>query len=300
MFKKALALDSKLFLKEKRIRAKRPSEYWLLFLKKLVLIKHREGYSPALWLYLIPVGILIVLLVNLFAGDADTDLSGGFIGLVFSIFIITIIVAIASGFRKRAFVDPNVFDHLAKFIVKIKGDTRKNLIGIELDLSKIEDEANAISIKPLGLKETRQTKYAAYQLERYQANLRLKDDSFCSASLYQMSLKTTTTKRRSSGKTKTKSKHKHKFYYILALKLDAAAYQVMETNKLTGFKDTYEITNQTENGFHMVKLKLKKKLEYLPIEITPQQKGAPSIFVQMMDFLFEKKIITTANPLPTP
>ncbi|MFK7813889.1 MAG: hypothetical protein AB8B59_15445 [Maribacter sp.] len=292
MFKKALALDSKLFLKEKRIQAKRPSEYWLEFLKKHVLIEQKAGFSWTLLLFLIPFFLLIFIIVNISSGNGDGENYGNwFIGLFVLTVFTLVIVGGLSTLRKRAFVNPNTFDHLAKFIVKIKGDTYKNLIGIRLNLSPIENEANLVPAKQLGLRETRQTKYAPYQLERYQANLRLKDDSFCSASLFQISLKTTTTKRRSSGKTKTKSKHKHKLYFILSLKISTADYQVTNPHTLKGLLDIYEVSVKTENGFHIVKIKFKEKLPAMPLKITNAQKRKPSIYINMIEYLFRHKII---------
>ena len=301
MFKKALALDSKLFLEKKNIRAKRPSEYWLEFLKKHVLIEQKKGISWYFLLFIIPVILFIVLIIFMKNDTSGENYGGWFAGLFFLTFVLITAVVVFVGFRKRAFVNPNAFDHLAKFIVKIKGDTFKNLIGISLDTSVIENNANLINLESLGLKETRQIKYAPYQLERYQANLRLKDDSFCSVSLFQISLKTTTTKRRSSGKTKTKSKHKHKFYYILSLKLNAAAYQVSEASELLKFNGSYEISNRTENGFHLLKIKFKEKLMALPTKITANQKKKPSIFTTMLQYVFDKQIVTPkSNQLQTP
>jgi len=302
MFKKALALDSKLFLKEKRIKAKRPSEYWLEFIKQHVLIEQKEGFSWALLLFVIPIIVLIFIIVAILGGNGDgNDYGNWFIGLfVLSVFTL-VIVGVISTLRKRAFVNPNSFDHLAKFIIRIKGDTFKNLMGISLNLSPIEKEANLIPTQQLGLKETRQTKYAPYQLERYQANLRLKDDSFCSASLYQISLKTTTTKRRRSGKTKTKSKHKHKFYYILSLKLSEEKYQVADAKDVLKLEMPYEVTIRTENGFHIVKIKFKEKLLAFPNKITAQQKSKASVYTEMMDYLFDKKLVKAqSNNLLTP
>ncbi|MFS4491828.1 hypothetical protein [Maribacter sp. 2308TA10-17] len=300
MFEKALQLDSKLFSKEKRIRAKRPSEYWLVFLKKQALTQQKEGYSWAMLLFLIPILVFIFIIYSIFSdgSNGNTDYGNWFLGLfVFFIFISVVVLFLHAG-RKRAFVAPNAFDHLAKFIVKIKGDTFKNLIGISLDLSPIENEANSMDLKLLGLKETRQTKFKPYQLERYQANLRLKDDSFCTASLYQISLKTTTTKRRSSGKTKTKSKHKHKFYYILSLKLKASDYQIIEPQEIIGHKGQYEVSHRKENGFLMVKIKFKEKLLALPTKITAKQKKKASIFTEMMEYLFKNKIVVPKSNKP--
>jgi len=290
MFKKALKLDGKQFGKHKRIRAKRPSEYWLVFLKKYVLKKHREGFSWTMLTFLIP--FIIVGLAGYTVIQIQPE-SPIWLFVIFFGFILMFIVfgARFSHMQKRDFVDPNAFDHLAKFIIYIKGDTFKNLIGLDLNIAGIEDKDHAMDLTLLGLKEKYGLRYAAYQMERYRATIRLKDDSFCSASLYQMVLKTTTTKRRSSGKIKTKSKRKHKFYYILSLKLSAAAYEVMNTQSLVGFSDRFEITAREENGFHIVKIKCKEKLFSVEKKITAKQKRRPSIYYDMLDFVFHKKII---------
>lgn len=293
MFKKALALDHKLFLKGKRIQAKRPSEYWLVFLKKYVLVHHKEKRSWAFNLYAIPAiafGLLLYTTIYTDSIDSD-DIMVWFMGCLFFTFFMAVIIAMISSHKKLAFVDPNVFAHLAKFIIKIKGDTFENKIGIKLDLSQIEVLENYIEPASLGLKDTNETTYNPYYLERYQANLRLKDGSFCYVSLHQISVKKTTTKRRSSGKVKSKSKHKHKFYYNVSLKLSAVAYHVVPVENSVQFESAYEISIRTENGFHIVKMKFKEKISAIRPKITAKEKNSPSVFLEMIDFLLERKII---------
>ena len=292
MFKQTLELDRKVFRKHKRIRAKRSSEYWLVFLKKFVLKKHREGFSWTMLAFLIPfvvagLGALIVIKI---APDFPAIFLVPFFLMIISFIFLA---ARIRHIQKRDFVDPNVFDHLAKFIIQIKGDTLKNRIGLRLNIAGIEDDDHAMDLKLLGLKEKRGLRYAAYQMERYQANILFKDNSFCTASLYQMVLKTTTTKRRSSGKTKTKSKRKHKFYYILSLKLNADDYQIISPAEILAYKDPYQLTSRTENGYHIVKVKLKEKMLSVSNKITVKQQNETSIFSDMLAFIFSKRIVTT-------
>lgn len=290
MFKKTLALDRKLFLKEKRIQAKRPSEYWLIFLKKQVLKKYTKSFNLGWFVLLIPV-LLVFFAIQY--GESEI-----WIFVLFFTFILsTILAQYINRSIKQSFVDPNTIDHLSKLIAKVKGDVFKNLISIKLNLSKIEKNTNVIKLEELGLKESSATKYAAYQLERYQASFRLKDDTFCSASLYQISIKRTTKKRgRVSGKTKIKIKHKHKFYYMFSLKLNAEQYQVHSTRN----GDSYSLSIKKENGFHFVKIKLKVKQMIIQPELSLAQKGKSSNFVNMIDYLIENKIILKTKNLPTP
>ena len=291
MFKKALELDGKLFRKRKRIRAKRSGDYWLVFLKKYVLKEHREGFSWTMLAFLIPfvfAGLAAFIIIQI-APDSPAVIFIPFFLIVISfVFLVARIIHM----QKRDFVDPNAFDHLAKFIIQIKGDAFKNSIGLDINIAGIEDTDHAMDLKLLGLTEKRGLRYAAYQMQRYQANVRLKDDTFCTAILYQMVLKTTTTKRRNSGKTKTKSKRKHKFYYILSLKLSTANYQLMNPDKILAYKVPYEITSRTENGYHIVKIKLKEKMLSVSNKMTTKQKNEPSIFSEMLGFIFSKKIVT--------
>ncbi len=290
MFKQALERDGKLFSKHKRFRAKRPSEYWLVFLKKHVLKKHREGFSWTRLVFFIPIIVIVLLVYAIVQTEPDSP------GWIFFMFFLTIFMFVVFGARlihlqKRDYVDPNAFDHLAKFIIDVKGDALKNLIAVDLNIAGIEDKDHAMDLALLGLKEKRGLRYAAYQMERYTANIQFKDHSFCSASLYQMALKTTATKRRRSGKTKTKSKRKHKFYYILSLKLSTVAYDLMDTTSLQDFQRPYAISSRTENGYHIIKIKHKEKMLSVTNKITAKQKRKPAIFSEMLAFIFQKNVI---------
>ncbi len=292
MFEKALKLDGDKLKKTNQISAKRPSEYWLIFFKKIILIKQPIKFRLRYLFFLAPLGVLIFICFNLIS-DESYDIESHFAAFMFSLVISIILNIIAHlFFDKNYYRDIVSFNHLARFIISIKGDVFKNLIQICLNFEGIESNKHSIKAHEIGLKNISGKRYRAYGMERYRANLVFKDNTVCTTSLYQYTVKVTTTKRRASGKVKTKSKHKHKFLYMLSLKLATENYHIINENELKKYLDDYDISVFKESTFYFVKIKLKEKRSFTTTEIHSAVKQQESIFTRMLDFLNNKQIIT--------
>lgn len=288
MIKKALLMDGKQFAKNKQIRAKRPSEYWLLFLKHHVISVKESWFHFYYLVFLIPVIIFLFIIfteiglqyiVPIIIGSFVLSLS------VFSYFNI---------YRNNAYVPVSAYNELAKFIISIKGDVYRNLIGLRINAGVIESKKNAIYPKRLGLKYINGVKYKPFEIERFKANFTLKDGSVCVVSMHQIVLRVITTKRRSSGKTKTKMKRKHKFFYQLTLKLKKSDYKIISPNALLhlpGNDKLFEVVIKNDEDFCWVKIKTKKKLYKAESQMKYLSKIDDSIFTQMMKHLINNKII---------
>lgn len=288
MIKKALLMDAKQFVKKKQIRAKRPSEYWLLFIKRHVFTYKDSGFHSYYLVFLLPVLVILFILVT--NSPNETILFAGFISAVFSFLIFAFMKATA----KKPFVPLEAFQELAKFIISIKGDVYKNLVGLHMNLSTIEDDANKLDPNKIGLKNESGVKYKPYEIERFKANFTLKDGSICLISMHQIVLRVSTTKRRSSGKTKTKMKRKHKFFYQLTLKLKASDYKVIQPKDLLTFNEnyvSYDVTTKDDGAFYWVKIKSKKKLFKFETKLNTTTKHLDSIFTKMMELLVVHKVI---------
>lgn len=290
MHRKALLLDSQRFKKTKKIYLKRPSEYWLLFFKNNVLTKQPKHFQIRYLLFLFPLSVLMLLIFNVIDFDY-------FPSLFISLFITFAIFGISGNFVKYPFVDTNSFNHLAKFIIDTKGDVHRNLMNIRLNFTPIQKDSNFINPTKIGLRAAKGVVYKPYELERYKAQFLLKNGTTCIVSLYQISLKIKTTKRRSSGKTKTKYKFKHKFLYVLSLKLNSNDYAIGSIDKLNKSYSKYTVIVYTEDGFHYVKIKQKEKAATIALELTHTGKNKNSYFTEMTEFLMERKII---KPIKTP
>jgi hypothetical protein len=290
MFENALQKDGESFIKNKQISAKRPSEYWLLFIKQYVLSYKKPMLQPWMLMFLLPVIVLIVLLLI----GPDTEII--MVGTGISIFISIVIGSIWRYNSSIAFVPVEEFHDLAKFIISIKGDIHRNLINLRLNAGVIEDKLNLLDPYKIGLTKSRGVKYAPYELERFKAVFYLKDASVCTVSLHQIALRVTTTKRRSSGKTKTKMKRKHKYFHALTLKLNASQYDILNQDQTNAVvSDLYDIRVKTDGGFHYVKVKSKQKLLTIPSVIKKMETHKDSIYTEMMQYVSHLKIVTSSG-----
>jgi len=283
MIKNALKLDSDQFAKTKMIKAKRPSEYWLLFFKKNILVNIPWTFKSYHAFAFIPV-VLLVILLSIDLDDKSIILPF----MIFSILFSVIAVTIAKKMSNKAFIPVNVYFDLAKFIVSIKGDVYKNLINIKLNSGPIEAPENLLNPSVLGLKNRTSVKYKPYQIERYFVQFTYKDGSSCVVSLNQISVRVTTTKRRSSGKIKSKMKHKHKFFHQLILKLKASDYTIADQ---VADKTNYDITVKNEGDYNLVKLKFKEKIAEITSEINYNKRKNESIYTSMVKQLLDEKVI---------
>jgi hypothetical protein len=288
MFDKDLKLDGKLLKKQKTIRARRPSEYWLLFFKRYILVKQSKPFRLRYLLFGIPVLILIVYFLGIGNFDADT-LIPVFMVSVFVSFLANVLLS--QFFDKNAFIDTHSYNELAKFIIDIKGDVYRNLINLRLNFDTLEHDKYELASSKIGLKNTTKTKYFAYQTERFNAGLMLKDGSLCNVALHQVSVKVKTTKRRSSGKVKTKYKFKHKLFYSLALKLKTSDYKCVSEDKLKFLQDVYNITMQKENDLVVIKVKHKEKLMDVSSSVSPINKRSTSVYTKMLSYLIDQQVI---------
>lgn len=290
MLKKALTLESSKFKKTKFISAKRPSDYWLLFFKRNVLKKQPRPFRMRYLLFLIPIILLLVVIFQVATGASSVFVPGLIISLFASIFI----NIFAMTYDKNAYISTNSFNHLSKFIIAIKGDLYNNIIPLRLNFRTIEDKAFAINPSKLGLKNLKGVKYKAYQIERYTAHFKLKDNTQCINSLHQVSVQVATTKRRSSGKVKTKYKYKHKLFYTLVLRLKVNDYDCTSSQEIKTLKNNqdYNITVQTKADLHTIKIKHKSKLSEIDTKLNSKSKMEVSCFTEMLGFLIEKKVLT--------
>ena len=294
MFKKTFLLDTQKFKKENYFDAKRPTEFWLLFLKKNILIKHKARVNKNHSFLLIPLTIVCYLLLHFF--DDSFPLGGIVPVIFFSVFASVILRVILFFVIKSNFIDLPSFLHLAKFIINLKGDVYKNVMSLRINLKVIENKEHSINPNKLGLKKVRGVRYNPFELERYCAEIPFKDGSYCIISLHQICLKVTTTKRGSSGKTKTKSKYKHKLFYQLQLKLREEEYKIINTNTASKF----ELTISNKDGYYLLKMKHKEKLGIISKELSNRQEMKESIFTEMIQYLYTDGIVnpnkTATNP----
>jgi len=283
MIKAALKLDGKRLHKTGVFKAKRPSEYWLLFFKEHLFRKESWSWKFK-WYYLLAL-IPILLIVGLIY--LDVEIQSIIVTSFFSIIFTIVTIGVLKDIEKKVFLPIKDFCELAKFIIYIKGDVYRNLISIRINASKIEAKKNLLRPEDIGLKNANGTRYKPYQLERYFSQFSFNDGSACMVSLYQISLRVITNKRRSSGKYKIKMKHKHKFFYQLVLKLKASDYSISEnfSNK------DYEIALNKESGYHLVKIKFKKKASIIAKELDMKSKHSTSIYTKMLKHLIDKKIL---------
>nr|WP_321226163.1 hypothetical protein [uncultured Psychroserpens sp.] len=286
MFEKELLIDGKAFAKGQKISAKRPTEYWLAFIKRYVLSYKKPWFHKRYLLFTIPVVILIIMLLS--DADADDIMPIIFVSSIFCFFIVIFLTAKA----RQAIVPINAFHELAKFIISIKGDIYKNRFDMRLNSGVIEEDVNLLDPNKIGLAKRHRTVFKPFELERFKANIILKDGSICSLALNQITLRVTTTKRRSSGKTKTKMKRKHKFFHLLTLKLKDVDYQIFNQDNSIMANDRFEIILYTENGFHYVKVKAKVKVSDVPSKLKENTTHKPSLYTEMIQYLLDNKIMT--------
>lgn len=287
MLEKALKLDGKRIAKSQRFKAKRPSEYWLLFFKTYIFPASSSFKFKSIYLVgLIPVlAIILLILVN---ADSDTFMPVVFVSFFISLFLFIIL----KSFERHAFVPVQAFQDLAKFIIAIKGDIYKSVVNMRLDYSTIETDKNLLDPYKIGLKKLKGVKYKPYSLERFNAQFLLKDGSICTTALHQISLRVITTKRRSSGKTKTKTKHKHKLFYTLSLKLKTSDYDIASNdNVLKSANNTYEIATRSQGEYHLIKVKYKEKTIVISPVLKSELKHKESIYTEMIQYLSDNKIM---------
>ncbi|WP_040281757.1 hypothetical protein [Psychroserpens damuponensis] len=288
MFENALLKDGQFFIKSKKINAKRPSEYWLLFLKRFVLSYKKPRFQTWMVMFFVPLLVFAVLFVL----QIDSELT--MVITIISVFLSFFIGLIWKFSTNIAFVPLEEFHDLARFIISIKGDIYKNMINLRLNTGVIEDKLNLLNPSDIGLQRASGVKYHPYQLERFKAVFHLKDATVCTISLHQITLRVTTTKRRSSGKTKTKMKRKHKYFHALTLKLDASQYEILNQERITNTIDGfYDIRVKTDAGFHYVKVKTKQKLTSISSEIKKHHVHKDSIFTEMMHYLESNSIVNS-------
>ncbi len=290
MLEKALKQDAQRIGKTQKFKAKRPIEYWLLFLKMNVLPYSKSSFKFKLkhLAYLVPIILIIALLLLGYSFDSIVPI------LFVSVFFMLFIIPILGLFQKQAFVPVDAFQDLAKFIIAVKGDVHRNLINLRLDYSPIENEKNLLDPNKIGIRKRKGTVYKPYKLERYHTQFIMKDGTVCTTTLNQVSVRIKTTKRRSSGKVKTKTKHKHKFFYALTLKLNATNYTVVNDKKAIELSnDKYNIAIATIDASHFVKIKYKTKPSVVSSVLRPQLKHTKSAVTEMMNYLTSNQVMTS-------
>ena len=289
MIENALLMDGKQFAKNKQIKAKRPSEYWLLFIKRFVFSYKKPWFR---WYHLVLLTPILVVFVMLsLAIDTNIIFPLVFVSLMLSIIAFTVIKLTS----KQAFVPITAFQELARFIISVKGDIYRNLINLQLNTMPIESTPNALDPSKLGLKPLKGVKYKPFETERFKANFTLNDGSICLVSLNQITLRVTTTKRRSSGKTKTKMKRKHKFFYQLALKLKTSDYHVTAPNdefEFTNANPDFDVSVKCHADFCWVKVKSKEKILDVPSKLDTSSQHRDSIYTKMMQHVITNKVMT--------
>jgi RNA polymerase sigma-70 factor (ECF subfamily) len=132
MSEKQLILDSKLLKKTKKIKAKRPTQYWLVFITSNILRKKFKD-ETYWWILGIPIVFMLILM---FTGNEEV-----LIPVFFVSFVLFIIVLAVNG-NKKLFLGKDHFDDLAKFIISIKGDVKRNLLQLDLNVSPIVHKTN--------------------------------------------------------------------------------------------------------------------------------------------------------------
>lgn len=282
MINQLVKKDGIQFKKTRKISGKRPASFWLLFLKKYLLVKQPFRFDPFLLIFLIPV-ILIMAAIYFWAIDNNQEFSDGFFTAAFiSFFACFITYAIVSIKIKKNFIHSPTFHHLARFIIHIKGDVHKELISLRMDNSIIEAKENFVPLEKLGLKNASGLVYKPYEMERYALKFNLNDGSKGFASLHQITVRVRSTKRRSSGKTKTKVKFKHKFFYQLLLTLPKSKYKVMDQAMLTTKQKMYAVAISEDATYFYVKLKFKQKPPFVAKKIIDTVEDDASYFTKML------------------
>ncbi len=280
MIKKTLKLDGKQFHNTKQFKAKRPSDYWLLFIKQHILTKQPWRLKAFHLFALIPI-LLFLFFYSI-------------TGLSFAMFFVALIcMLIVRGILRygrnanAAFVPINIFVELAKFIIFTKGDISKNVIELRLNTGKITTAKNSLNPATIGLQNTSKIKYKPYQMERFYSQFKFKDGSICMLSFHQVLLRVSNTRRRSSGKIKTKIKYKHKLFYQLSLKLKTSDYSIIHSSSTKHF----DINVKSSDKYHLVKVKFKEKITEIPSKINAANKDQISIYTEMLTYLIDKKVI---------
>lgn len=293
MIEEQLKRQNAVFAKTKIISGRFPAVFWLRFIKKNLLVKQPWKFNPASLIFLVP--ILIVIFYTL-SFDVDGDsFETLIIVLVFVTFFCFAIYGATFAMRSRAFVHSPTFHHLARFIVHLKGDVLKEVFHLSLDATPIENDKNEIDPATLGIIPRADTKYKPFQLLRYVLKFRLKDGSSGIASLHQISMRATSTRRRSSGKKKTKMKHKHKFFYQLMLTVPKELYHVISIDTLNEVTMKYSITIKETTTSNIVKIKHKEKIPLIVKKIVEEVEDDTSYYTAMMEYLFDEHIIVPTN-----
>ena len=285
MIKEILKTDREQFRKTKKINAKRPGEYWLLFFKQYILKKRGFKFKLFYLLALVPIGLIFLYFTGVVASEGMIVFA--FITGFFFLFSLPFVAMYA----KKDFIPINAFAELAKFIVYAKGDLYKNGIKIRLNAGGIETDQNLLKPEDIGFTNGSGYTYKPYQLERFFGQFHFRDGTFCMVSMLQISLRVRSTKRRSSGKTKTKIKHKHKFFYQLILKVKASDYDVLEQNA-TGMYDT---TVKSEGDYILIKVKSKEKVDVISSKISKETLQNDSIYTRMLKYIKEYNVLVPKN-----
>ena len=318
MFKKQILIDGKVFYKGHKLNAKRPTEYWLTFMKRFVLINKKPTIKY--WLTSIErfvltnkkqikdflnlrftKPIILLILLSLILKIFNTFYAHIYVNIVIIILIVFFFKRIKKRlFPKQTFFPVEAFHDLAKFIISIKGDIHK--FNMRLNCAPIEEKNNRIDPNDIGLKQKPRkkrakhkpkVKYAPYQLERFKANFVFKDGSLCSVSLKQITVRVTSTKRRSSGKMKTKTKYKHKFFHVFTLKLNTKDYKVHNEGLKIMRTDRFDINVRTAHGFGYIEVIAKVKLSSVPSQLELVNEHKQSLYNEMVSYLLTNKVITT-------
>lgn len=292
MFEKELLIDGKLFSESQKISAKRPTEYWLAFIKRYIFLHKKKSKFSYLHLLLF---VPIIIPIGLYATNAVSH--DAFIGFMILGIIVSIIASIIAFVKFRtAFVPINAFHDLAKFIISIKNDIYKKRFEMRLNSGNIINDTYRLDPETLGITIRKGSTYKPYEVERFKVNFILKDGSVCTLALHQITLSVSTRKRRSSGKIKTKTKHKHKFFHLLTLKLKDTDYAITNAKPELMANDRFNIQLHTENGFHYIKVKAKMKMSHVPNKLKDGTTHKTSLYTEMITYLNEHHILTSTKP----
>ena len=287
MFKKQLRIDGKVFSNGYKFNGKRPTEYWLAFLKRFVLKNKKSSYKLLNLIHRTPIflGIVLILFVHL--------LNNTFISLVIAGLVLFFVRrSVIFSRAKLAFIPVDAFHDLAKFIISIKGDINKDRFNMRLNCGAITNKINLLDPNKIGLKPRNKVIYKPYQLERYKASFVFKDGTICSVALKQVTLCVTTTKRRRSGKTKTKTKYKHKFFHMFTLKLNTKDYKVHNEGLRIMRTNRFDINVHTANGFGFIEVIAKVKTSIVLSELKQVSEHKQSFYNEIMTYLWDNKVIT--------
>lgn len=289
MFNTQLKIDGKTFKNTGKISGRRPTRYWLAFLKTYVLTYEAKKNRIGCLAGLVPV----VILGSLYLSGAKED--SYIIGLFFSVFITVIVWGILSHSIKLAHVPIEAYHSLARFIISVKGDLLKDQFSMRLNASSIEKNGTLLNPKAIGLPVVRKTTFKPYQLERYKVSLTFKDGTVCTIALNQIALRIRKIKRSRSGKTKVKIKHKHKFFHVMTLKFNADDYKINAIDDSLLHTDRFDISVVTKAGFHIVKVKAKIKITLLANKLNTKDKHNSSLYTDMLTYINTNAIMIKAN-----